>query len=190
MTKATSMSSPSAVAFADLPNTSVLIDRLAQQLKAQIAARGWQNPALVGIHSGGVWVAQALRDALAVDWPLGQLDISFYRDDYTRIGLNPSVKSSALGFSPEGRQLILIDDVIMSGRTIRAALNELFDFGRPDAVMLVTLLSLPGRELPIQPDLCAAELLIAADERVKLSGPSPLSLSCQSLSKPPAEPIK
>jgi hypoxanthine-guanine phosphoribosyltransferase len=89
-----------------------------------------------------VWVAQALLEALGSDSPLGTLDVSFYRDDFSQNGLHPQVRPSALPFEIEGQHLVLIDDVLMSGRTIRAAMNELFDYGRPASVTLVCLLDL------------------------------------------------
>ncbi len=163
----------------NLPDVNTLIEQLAQQLKQHIQNQNLNNIALVGIHSGGVWVAERLHSLLEQEEALGTLDISFYRDDYTRVGLNPSVKPSSLPFATEGRHIVLVDDVIMSGRTIRAAMNELFDYGRPDSVTLVTLLSLPGRELPIQPDITGQTLTLAPGERVKLTGPDNLSLELQ-----------
>lgn len=164
-------------AYPPLPDVAPLLEQLAAQLTLKLQERGITEPLLVGIHTGGVWVAEALRQKMQVNWPLGTLDISFYRDDYSQYGLNPSVKTSDLPFATEGQHLILVDDVLMSGRTIRAALNELFDFGRPASVTLVTLLSLPGRELPIQPDCCGLQLELPPDQRIKLSGPSPLQLN-------------
>lgn len=162
-----------------LPEVDQLIAQMAQQLKDHIARNGRDNIALVGIHSGGVWVAERLRTLLEHDEAMGMLDISFYRDDYTRVGLNPSVKPSSLPFDTEGRHVVLVDDVVMSGRTIRAAMNELFDYGRPESVTLVALLDLPGRELPIQPDICGQQLTLAPGQRIKLTGPDKLSLELQ-----------
>jgi pyrimidine operon attenuation protein/uracil phosphoribosyltransferase len=113
--------------------------------------------------------------------PLGTLDVSFYRDDFTQNGLHPQVRPSALPFEIEGQHLVLIDDVLMSGRTIRAALNELFDYGRPASVTLVCLLDLNARELPIRPDVVGATLSLVPGERVKLHGPTPLALERQLL---------
>ena len=134
-----------------------------------------------GIRTGGVWVAQALLAALNRQDALGILDVSFYRDDFTQNGLHPQVQPSELPFEIEGQHLVLIDDVLMSGRTIRAALNELFDYGRPASVTLVSLLDLDARELPIRPDVVGATLSLAVDQRVKLSGPTPLTLELQTL---------
>jgi len=160
-----------------LPQLNPLLDRLAASLLARMEARDVRQPLLVGIHTGGYWVAEALRKRMQVTWPLGGLDISFYRDDFTNKGFNTRVQSSSLPFATEDQHLVLIDDVLMSGRSIRAAMNELFDYGRPASITLVTLLSLPGRELPIQPDLLGEEIQLAAGQRVKLSGPDPLELN-------------
>ncbi|MFT6916047.1 MAG: pyrimidine operon attenuation protein/uracil phosphoribosyltransferase [Motiliproteus sp.] len=154
-----------------------LLQQMTAELKQQLAERKIDNPLLIGIRSGGVWLAERVRLLLGQTDPIGILDISFYRDDFTRIGLNPKVKPSALPVMTEGRDIILIDDVLMSGRTVRAALNELFDYGRPASVLLMTLLDLQARELPIRADIVGRSLYLAADQQVKLSGPEPLRLS-------------
>ncbi len=160
----------------ELPHVDDLLDAMAEQLRQRLGARQITQPAMVGIRTGGVWIAEQLHRRLGLAEPLGVLDIGFYRDDFTRIGLQPKVAPSQLPFTVDGRHLLLIDDVIMSGRTIRAALNELFDYGRPASVMLVALIDLPQRELPIQPDICGQRLELAVGERIKLAGPDPLSL--------------
>ncbi|MEN8175838.1 MAG: phosphoribosyltransferase family protein, partial [Pseudomonadota bacterium] len=99
-----------------------LIDGMAQGLKQRLETRGIANPAMVGIHTGGVWVAQRLHEILGIGEPLGTLDISFYRDDFTRIGMNPQVRPSEIPFDVDNRHVVLVDDVIQTGRTIRAAL--------------------------------------------------------------------
>jgi pyrimidine operon attenuation protein / uracil phosphoribosyltransferase len=164
-----------------LPNPAELIGAMAVDLKAHLARRSIAEPRYIGIHTGGIWVAQALLQALGSEAPLGTLDVSFYRDDFSQNGLHPQVRPSALPFEIEGQHLVLIDDVLMSGRTIRAALNELFDYGRPASVTLVCLLDLDAGELPIRPDIVGATLSLAAHERVKLLGPSPLALERQDL---------
>jgi pyrimidine operon attenuation protein/uracil phosphoribosyltransferase len=110
------------------------------------------DTALVGIHTGGVWIAERLHALLKSPQPVGTLDISFYRDDFSRIGLHPQVKPSNLPFDVEGRDILLIDDVLHSGRTVRAAMNELFDYGRPASIRLAVLVDRGGHELPIRPD--------------------------------------
>jgi pyrimidine operon attenuation protein/uracil phosphoribosyltransferase len=104
------------------------------------------------------------------------LYISFYRDDFTRIGINPVVKPSRLPDAIDNRHIILVDDVLETGRTVRAALNELFDFGRPDSVVLAILAERSRRELPIEADVVGLRLSQDHDHRIKLSGPEPLTL--------------
>ncbi|MCP1473246.1 pyrimidine operon attenuation protein/uracil phosphoribosyltransferase [Pseudomonas sp. EB276 TE3739] len=162
-----------------LPNPADLISQMATRLKAHLAQRDISEPRYIGIRTGGIWVAQALLKELNSDAPLGTLDVSFYRDDFSRNGLHPQVRPSALPFEIEGQHLVLIDDVLMSGRTIRAAMNELFDYGRPASVTLVCLLDLDAGELPIRPNVVGATLTLAGNQRVKLSGPEPLSLELQ-----------
>ena len=164
-----------------LPNPADLIRQMAIDLQARLAKRDITEPRYIGIRTGGVWVAQALLAELGSESPLGTLDVSFYRDDFSQNGLHPQVRPSELPFEIEGQHLVLIDDVLMSGRTIRAALNELFDYGRPASVTLVSLLDLDAGELPIRPDIVGAILSLGAHERVKLSGPSPLALERQDL---------
>jgi len=164
-----------------LPNPNDLLPAMANALTQHLNQRQISEPRFIGIRTGGVWVAQALLQALGRDDALGILDVSFYRDDFTQNGLHPQVQPSELPFEIEGQHLVLIDDVLMSGRTIRAALNELFDYGRPASVTLVSLLDLNARELPIRPDVVGATLSLAANERVKLSGPTPLTLELQTL---------
>jgi pyrimidine operon attenuation protein / uracil phosphoribosyltransferase len=152
------------------------IDEMAEQLRQILAQRGIERPLLVGIHSGGVWVAERIHRRLGLSEPLGTLDISFYRDDFTRIGIHPVVRPSHLPVNIDSRQLVLVDDVLHTGRTIRAALNVLFDYGRPAAVLLVALAERDGRELPIAADLVGWQARLAPGQHLKLTGPEPLSL--------------
>ena len=117
--------------------------------------------------------------ALRLGWtsPLGVLDISFHRDDFGHSGLNPAVHPSSLPWEIEGRDVVLVDDVLYTGRTIRAALNELFDWGRPSQVVLATLVARDGRELPIAADAVGARLEIGRGRLLKLRGPDPLFLA-------------
>lgn len=158
-----------------LPNVAELLNQVAVDLETYVTTKNIIDPAMVGIHTGGAWLAQKLHSQLALNDPLGTLDISFYRDDFTRSGLHPRVKPSQLPFSVEDRHIILVDDVIMSGRTIRAALNELFDYGRPASVTLAALFDLNARELPIRADIVGETLALKKGQRVKLTGPDPLS---------------
>ncbi|MES3709587.1 bifunctional pyr operon transcriptional regulator/uracil phosphoribosyltransferase PyrR [Pseudomonas putida] len=164
-----------------LPNPADLIRQMAVDLRAHLTRRAITEPRYIGIRTGGVWVAQALQEAMGDSSPMGTLDVSFYRDDFSQNGLHPQVRPSELPFEVEGQHLVLVDDVLMSGRTIRAALNELFDYGRPASVTLVCLLDLDAGELPIRPNVLGATLSLAANERVKLTGPAPLALERQDL---------
>ena len=152
---------------------STLIDSLQRDLQAQVDP---QNCVMVGIYTGGVWIARELHQRLGIRTPLGEIDISFYRDDFSRIGLHPQVKASRLPFSVDGSHLILVDDVLYTGRTIRAALNEIFDYGRPDKLTLAVLVDRGLRELPICADVVALKLRSNSADYIKLRGPSPLSL--------------
>lgn len=154
-----------------------LLENMAGDLQSRLAARGVRDPLLIGIHSGGVWVAERLHGLLKLSEPLGKLDISFYRDDFTRIGLNPSVRPSQLPTTVDDRHIVLVDDVLYTGRTIRAALNEIFDYGRPAGVLLAVLVDRGGRELPINADVVGMQMDLAPGEQVKLTGPVPLGLS-------------
>ena len=156
-----------------------LLNEMEAGLRRVLEQRGVTDPALIGIRTGGVWLADALGKRLGIAQPYGELDISFYRDDFSRIGLNPKVKPSSLPFDTEGRDILLIDDVIMSGRTIRAAMNEIFDYGRPNSITLATLVDLGSRELPVQPDVVGQVLELGAHQRVKLRGPEPLRVEVQ-----------
>ncbi|MCH9697661.1 MAG: bifunctional pyr operon transcriptional regulator/uracil phosphoribosyltransferase PyrR [Gammaproteobacteria bacterium] len=158
------------------------IRQLTTLLKQSIEDGTLSNPLMIGIHSGGAWIAEILHQNLGLTEPLGVLDISFYRDDFSQVGLHPQVKRSELAFDVDDRNIILVDDVLYTGRTIRAALNEIFDYGRPAQVNLVTLLTRNGRQLPIQPDFNGFSLDLAGDERIKLVGPEPLRLVIENVS--------
>jgi len=159
-----------------LDDITGIIDSMAEELAALLQASGREKPAMVGIHTGGVWIARQLHGKLGISEPLGSLDISFYRDDFTRIGINPVVQPSQLPFSIDERHIILVDDVLHTGRTIRAALNELFDYGRPASILLAVLVERDGRELPIQANVVGRHVRLAANEHIKLLGPDPLTL--------------
>lgn len=164
-------------------NAEALLGKMQQELSALITSGTKPDPLMIGIRTGGVWLAEKLHEDLNLNSPLGVLDISFHRDDFDQSGLNPKVQPSKLPCTTEGRHIILVDDVIMSGRTIRAAMNELFDFGRPASVTLVTLLDLQQRELPIQADIIGGTLAIGSNEIVKLTGPEPLALEIRNRSE-------
>jgi len=158
-----------------------LLNKLEVELKRTIIERQLLNPVMIGIRTGGVWVAEQMYQRLNISEPLGLLDISFYRDDFSQIGVNPNVKPSQLPPQIEGRDIILIDDVFYTGRTIRAALNEIFDYGRPNQVILAVLIARDGRQIPLCPDCVGATITLNAGQRIKLIGPKPLVIQLQTL---------
>jgi len=158
-------------------NVDKLIEKMANELTAKLQVFPSDQQFMIGIHTGGVWIAEKLHQQLKLPLPLGTMDISFYRDDFSRIGMNPQVKPSALPVSVDDKHIILVDDILHTGRTIRAAMNEIFDYGRPASVTLAVLGVRSGRELPIQADVAGTELELNADEHVKLAGPESLKLS-------------
>lgn len=160
----------------DLPDVESLVARLAADLKRHLAARGIDEPRLVGIQTGGVWLADRLRTALGTAAPIGTLDISFHRDDLGHAGLNPAVRPSHMPWDLDGRHVVLVDDVLWTGRTVRAALNEIFDWGRPASVALAVLVARDGRELPIEATAAGARIDLPPGRMVKLRGPEPLRL--------------
>lgn len=153
-----------------------LIEGMAQNLTNQLQDRQINDPVMIGIHTGGVWVAEKLHDQLGIEEPLGTLNISFYRDDFSRIGLNPTVKPSSIPFDIDDRHIILVDDVLQTGRTIRAAMNEIFDFGRPASITFCALIERSGRELPIEASVVGMKPSIQNNDYISLTGPSPLQL--------------
>ena len=163
----------------DPDNITGITREMADQLKELMARTGRTAPAMVGIHRGGVWIAKLLHELLGIKEPMVSLDISFYRDDFTRIGMNPVVQPSQLPFSIDDRHIILVDDVLHTGRTIRAALNELFDYGRPASIMLAALVERDGRELPIQANVVGRHMELESHEHLKLLGPDSLKLEVQ-----------
>jgi len=143
-------------------------ETLLAQLIAQMRPFAGPDLALVGIHTGGVWLAERLHAALGLTIPLGSIDVSFYRDDYGSRGLHPGAKSSSLSFAVDGARIVIVDDVLYTGRTIRAAVNELFDYGRPSCIELAVLVDRGGRELPICARYCAHVLAEPLRQRQEL----------------------
>ena len=162
--------------YLDAKAIDALIDEMTQALKTRLELQKIQLPKMIGIHTGGVWLAARMHQRLGIESPLGTLDISFYRDDFTRIGMNPQVKPSHIPFSVDDQHIILVDDVLQTGRTIRAAMNEIFDYGRPASITLVTLVERGGRELPIQPAVVGIRPPLSSDQHITLTGPEPLGL--------------
>ncbi|MGR9012996.1 MAG: bifunctional pyr operon transcriptional regulator/uracil phosphoribosyltransferase PyrR [Gammaproteobacteria bacterium] len=153
-----------------------LLKHLEVELKRIIDERKLVNPMMIGIRTGGVWIAEQMHQRLNISEPLGLLDISFYRDDFSQIGVNPNVKPSQLPTHIEGRDIILIDDVFYTGRTIRAAMNEIFDYGRPNQIVLAVLIERDGRQIPLNPDCVGTRITLDAGQRIKLTGPEPLGV--------------
>jgi len=160
----------------DIPGVKQLLTDMTADLERLLAANNRTDPLFIGIHTGGTWIARALHAAMAAADPLGELNIAFYRDDFSRIGMHPRVTPSNLPFPVEDRHIVLVDDVLYTGRTIRAAMNEIFDYGRPASITLAVLIDRGGRELPVQADVCGKTLTLKPGEHVKLHGPEPLAL--------------
>jgi len=160
-------------------DVQTLLANMAQDLQKHLQDRQIDAPLMIGIQTGGVWVAEALHQQLKITEDLGKLNISFYRDDFTRIGMHPTVQPSSLPFEIDDRHIILVDDVLHTGRTIRAALNEIFDYGRPASVILAVLVERSGRELPICADIVGKRLDLSDQQQIKLTGPEPLTLELQ-----------
>jgi pyrimidine operon attenuation protein/uracil phosphoribosyltransferase len=147
-----------------MPDAESAYLALRQQI-ARAPRRSWR---LVGIHSGGVWVARRLAADLAIEGPIGELDIAYYRDDFNRIGLHAANHPTHLPFEIGGANLLLVDDVLYTGRTIRGALNVLFDYGRPASVELAALFDRGQRELPFAATFCGAQVTLSADQTLVL----------------------
>ena len=139
------------------------------ELRDALGARVSRDACLIGIHSGGAWLAERLHRDLDFSGRPGFLDISFYRDDFDRIGLHPQVKPSDIPFEIEGKTVVLVDDVLYTGRTIRAAMNEIFDYGRPQAILLAVLVDRGGRDLPVAADCVGRRLPLGIDDSIVLS---------------------
>jgi len=147
-----------------LPDAETQCAQLAELIRPHLQA----NTMLVGIHSGGVWIARRLSELLGLPGEIGLIDVSFYRDDFGEKGLHPQVKPTSIPFDVEGRPLILVDDVLYTGRTTRAAINELFDYGRPANIKLAVLADRGGRELPIYAEFCAWQVELDKTEELVL----------------------
>jgi pyrimidine operon attenuation protein / uracil phosphoribosyltransferase len=143
-------------------------EKLCEQLAAELRPRIGPKSAMVGLYTGGAWLAERLHKLLGMQSPLGLMDIAFYRDDYTARGLKHDPKRTKIPFDVNGAELLLVDDVLYSGRTVRAAMNELFDYGRPQSISLVVLADRGGRQLPICPQYCGARLDVPAGMRLRL----------------------
>ncbi|HEX4885236.1 MAG TPA: bifunctional pyr operon transcriptional regulator/uracil phosphoribosyltransferase PyrR [Casimicrobiaceae bacterium] len=155
----------STVPDARLPDAEALLAALAERMAPAVA----HDAAFVGIYSGGAWIAERLAAMLPGAHPVGFIDVAFYRDDFKRTGLKANTKRTDLPFDVEAATIVLVDDVLYTGRSVRAAINELFDFGRPDRVELAVLVDRGGRELPIEATYVGTRLAVARDLSVVLS---------------------
>jgi len=149
----------------DLPDAEALCAELARKLRAGVT----ESTGLVGIRTGGAWLAERLHRELKVSTPMGALDISFYRDDFDVAGLHHQVKPSQIPFDVNGRHIVVIDDVLYTGRTVRAAMNELFDYGRPGKIELATLVDRGERQLPSAAQYVGATLSVPAGKLLRLA---------------------
>lgn len=147
-------------------DAEALYRTLADRVKSGLANA--ENVAIVGIYSGGAWLAERLAAELKLQGRLGFIDVSFYRDDYAERGLHAEVKPTQIPFDVEGATILLVDDVLYTGRTTRAAINELFDYGRPAKIMLAALVDRGGRELPIAADFIADTATLSDDQQLVL----------------------
>jgi pyrimidine operon attenuation protein/uracil phosphoribosyltransferase len=148
-----------------LPEAEATLSALADRMRGAVAF----DAKFVGIYSGGAWIAERLAQLIEGDHAVGFIDVSFYRDDFSRKGLKPEVKRTELPFEVEGATIVLIDDVLYTGRSVRAAVNELFDYGRPARVELAVLVDRGGRELPIEATYAGVRLAVARNLSIVLS---------------------
>lgn len=147
-----------------LPDAEALLPGLAAELKARVTPA----TAMIGLYTGGAWLAERLHAMLGLKEPLGLMDIAFYRDDYAKQGLKHDPKRTRIPFDVGGRDLLLVDDVLYTGRTVRAAMNELFDYGRPRSIALAVLADRGGRQLPICAQHCGAQVQVPEGMRLRL----------------------
>jgi len=162
-----------------LPDAEQLCEQLAAELRPRIGPKS----AMIGLYTGGAWLAERLHAMLEMQSPLGLMYIAFYRDDYHAQGLHHDPKRTKIPFDVNGRDVLLVDDVLYTGRTVRAAMNELFDYGRPASISLVVLADRGGRELPICAQHCGARVEVPAGMRLRLTraGESRLALALETL---------
>lgn len=150
------------------------ISRVLQRLTHEILEKN-EDPGefvLIGIQTRGVYLAKriqaAIKDIKNIEIPLGVLDITLYRDDLTAIGPNPVVKETKINFDLNDKKVILIDDVLFTGRTVRAALDEIMDFGRPKSIQLLALIDRGHRELPVRADFVGKNIPTSRSESVEV----------------------
>jgi pyrimidine operon attenuation protein/uracil phosphoribosyltransferase len=155
-----------------MPSNNIDVEQLLQTMKSDLERYlekyDRYDPLFVGIHSGGVWIAQRLHELFGSTLPLGKLNIAFYRDDFSRIGLHPRVTPSNLPFDVTDRHVILIDDVLYTGRTVRAAMDAISDLGRPLRIQVAALVDRGHRELPIRADFVGKNIPTRQMELVRV----------------------
>ena len=147
-----------------LPDAEALCAKLVAELKPLVKP----TTAMIGLYTGGAWLAEKLHPHLGLSTPLGLMDIAFYRDDYHKQGLHHDPKRTRIGFEVEGRDLLLVDDILYTGRTVRAAMNELFDYGRPASISLVVLADRGGRQLPVCAQFCGTRVDVPDGSRLRM----------------------
>ena len=148
-----------------LPDAEQALAALVEKMRGAVAL----DAKLIGIYSGGAWLAERLAAILPGDLPVGFIDVSFYRDDYGQKGLRAKVKTTTLPFEVEGSRIVLVDDVLYTGRSVRAAINEIFDYGRPEKIELAVLVDRGGRELPVEATYVGARVSVARDLSIVLN---------------------
>ncbi len=156
-----------------------LLTQMTTAIQSYTDQHHYPNPLMIGIKRGGAWIAKKLHERLLYSEPLGELNIAFYRDDFSALGLHPEISSSQLTVDICDRHIILVDDVLYTGRTVRAAMNEIFDYGRPASITFAVLVDRSGRELPIQADIVGQTVHLKEKEQIKLLGPQPLTLKIE-----------
>ncbi|MEY3088244.1 MAG: Bifunctional protein PyrR : Pyrimidine operon regulatory protein [Pseudomonadota bacterium] len=148
----------------NLPNAENLIESLKNKINEMID----DNTVLIGVQRGGELILQKILPGLRNTIATGSIDTSFYRDDFSSRGLKIKNKPSKIDTEINGKHIILIDDVFSSGRTVRAAMNEIFDYGRPDKITLAVLIDRNEQELPIAPQICIEKISLNKDQHLEL----------------------
>ena len=148
----------------NLPDAEALYQALVRQMKSHVG----EATAIVGIRTGGAWLAEHLHRDLGLSTPMGSIDISFYRDDFSTSGLRHQVKPTQIPFDVDDRHIIVVDDVLYTGRTVRAAMNELFDYGRPGKIELAVLIDRGERQLPIAAQYVGTTLPVPQGKLLRL----------------------
>jgi pyrimidine operon attenuation protein/uracil phosphoribosyltransferase len=150
--------------------SALVLDAQALYLEMLAGVRALLRPGthLLGVTSGGAWLGERLQHDLQLSESAGVISSSLHRDDYARRGMTAAARTQ-IPFDVNEAHILLLDDVIYTGRTIRAVINELFDFGRPASIQLAVLVDRGGRELPVQPDYCAARVTLPATQSLSLA---------------------